>query len=127
MTDALFTFTSPVIHGRRLGRTLGFPTINQTPPSSAALLSRGVYYSRCDVDGAVYCAVSNLGVKPTVEDGGAPICETYIFGLDRDIYGADVTTSLLCFSRAETRFESEAELASQLSRDIEGAKEYFGL
>lgn len=127
MTDALFTFTSPVIHGRRLGRTLGFPTINQTPPSSAASLSRGVYYSRCEVDGVSYCAVSNLGVKPTVEDGGALLCETYIFGLDRDIYGVDVKTSLLCFSRAETRFGSEAELASQLSRDIEGAKEYFGL
>lgn len=124
---ALLTFSAAVIHGRRLGHTLGFPTVNQIPPACAAELPCGVYFSRCNIDGIIFPAVSNLGVKPTVDDSGSLLCETHIFMHDRDLYGRTVTTSLLCFSRGERNFASEAELASQLSSDIANAKEYFGL
>ena len=121
------TFCAPVIHGRRLGRKLGFPTINQTPPESFAILPRGVWFSRCEIDGVSYPAVSNLGIKPTVQSDGELICETYIFMDARELYGLHVTTTLIQFRRGEVRFESVDELAKMLAADIAAAKEYFGL
>ncbi len=123
------SFTSPVIRGRRLGHSLGCPTINQTPPDHFASLLRGVYFSRCRIDGVSYPAVSNLGVKPTVDQDGALICETHIleFPPATELYGRIVTTTLCEFRRGEKKFASERELADALAADIEAAKEYFGL
>ena len=119
-------FSAPVIHGHHLGHTLGFPTINQTPPASFETLPRGVYFSRCTVDGVSYPAVSNLGVKPTVTDEDTLLCETHILNFDRDLYGQNVTTELIFFRRHECKFESASELGETLARDIRAAKEYFG-
>lgn len=125
------SFTAPVIHGRRLGHTLGVPTVNQTPPEAFASLPRGVYFSRCTLDGVSYPAVSNLGVKPTVSGAGetALLCETHILGLDlgvRDLYGSVITTELCHFRRPEQKFGSLAELSDMLAADVEAAKEFFG-
>lgn len=119
-------FTAPVIHGRHLGHALGVPTINQFPPDEFAALPRGVYFSRCELDGATYPAVSNLGVKPTVTEDHTLICETHILGLDRDLYGQNIKTELVFFSRPERKFSSVDELVKTLATDIKAAKEYFG-
>lgn len=120
-------FTAPVIHGRHLGHALGAPTINQLPPEAFAALPRGVYFARCEIDGIAYPAVSNLGVKPTVQDACALICETHILCLRRDLYGQNVRTELVHYRRPEQKFSSVAELSCALEDDIKAAKEYFGL
>ncbi len=120
-------FTAPVIHGRHLGSSLGVPTINQTPPESFAQLPRGVYFSKVTVDGVSYPAVSNLGVKPTVADCGALLCETHILGTNRNLYGQAVRTEFIFHSRPERKFASVDELREVLRHDIEAAKEFFKL
>ena len=54
-----------VEHGKRLGRTLGFPTVNLHWPEDKIVPPKGVYFSRVRVDGAVYYGISNVGIKPT--------------------------------------------------------------
>ncbi len=119
-------FTAPVIHGRHLGSSFGVPTINQTPPKEFEALPRGVYLSRVSVGGKSYPAVSNLGVKPTVDSDGALLCETHILGFEGDLYGCDIETELIRHQRPERKFSSLDELRDVLRRDIDAAKEFFG-
>ena len=66
-----YSFLLPVIHGRRLGRTIGFPTINQRFPAYQVVPAYGVYACLCEVDGKLYRGVSNIGVRPTVSEHDA--------------------------------------------------------
>jgi riboflavin kinase/FMN adenylyltransferase len=76
-----------VEHGRQLGRTLGFPTMNVVWPKEKLLPPCGVYVSRINVDGIWYNGVSNIGRKPTVSNGEQVLVESYLFGYTGDAYG----------------------------------------
>ncbi len=117
-----YSFTSRILGGNRLGRTLGFPTINQKIPGCMILPKYGVYAARVTVGGKTYNGLANIGVKPTVSDKGEVLCETYIFGFDGDVYGCAVRTSLTDFIRSERKFSSEQELKAQVLSDIADAK-----
>lgn len=112
-----FSFSGEVVHGKKLGRTLGFPTINQKYPSCLTRLRYGVYAVRCHIGDAVYGGVANLGVKPTVSDADEPICETYMFGYSGDCYGKEVKIDFVKEIRPEKRFSSLEELASSVEQD----------
>lgn len=115
-----------VVHGRNMGgRILGFPTANLVPPAGKRLPLFGVYISRVILEGCCYRGVTNVGKKPTV-DGDNPVgAETYIFDLDRDIYGVVIEVQLLAFVRREQHFDSLEELKAQIGRDKEQAARYF--
>ena len=76
-----------VEHGKRLGRTLGFPTVNLHWPEDKIVPPKGVYFSRVRVDGAVYHGISNVGIKPTVSDEQRLLVESFLFGYEGDAYG----------------------------------------
>lgn len=85
----------------------------------------GVYVSRVLVDNVYYRGVTNIGKKPTVE-GRYPVgVETYIFDLDRDIYGDTIEVQLLAFDRPEQKFASLEELKQRIEMDKEFAAGYF--
>ena len=63
--------------------------------------------------------MTNIGMKPTVDYGGAPLAETYISGFSGDLYGRTVEVVLLDFIRPEKRFSDLDELKSQIKRDVE--------
>ena len=108
-----YSVTAPVEHGNKLGRTIGFPTINQHISADRAIPGRGVYASRCmDMP-----AVTNVGVRPTVTDDGEVVCETHIIGDCGDLYGKIVTVRLLRFLRDERKFKSLEALKPQLQID----------
>lgn len=115
--------TGEVVQGKKLGRQLGIPTINQIPKENKLLPPNGVYASRVWVDGEVYDSMTNIGVRPTVEETDVRNVETYLFDFDRDIYGKNVKVELLSFERPEQRFESVESLKAQLHRDIENTKQ----
>lgn len=115
------SYTLRVVHGRELGRTLDFPTINQAPDKRLFLPRFGVYLSRVFVYGQSYRGVTNVGIKPTVGKN-TPLIETNILGLDEDLYGEKVTVALVRFIRDEKRFNSIDELKRQVVGDIENAK-----
>lgn len=115
-----------VVHGNHIGASLlGFPTANILPPPIKRLPRYGVYVSRVLVDGVYYKGVTNIGKKPTVGDDYPAGVETYIFGLNEDIYGKIIEVQLLAFDRPEQRFSSLEELKARIEMDKEFASAYF--
>ena len=110
-----------VIGGNRLGRRLGFPTANIAIDDSLSI-ENGVYSSKVWVEGEVYCAMTNIGVRPSV-DGTGRWLETHIFDFHGDLYGKVLRVQLLEKIRNERKFSSVAELRAQLEHDMEYCKE----
>ena len=109
------TIEGVVEHGRRLGRELGFPTANMAVPDSVTAAD-GVYYSRAEVDGTLYDAMSNLGSNPSV-GGAVRHLETHIFGFGGSLYGRTLRVELVRKIRDERRFATIGELRAQIARD----------
>ncbi len=118
---------SEVVHGKELGRNLGLPTINQRICGEYAEMARGIYYTKTYVDGKVYISVSNLGVRPTVENTEQINLETHILDFDGDLYGKEVKVEFYGKGRGEMRFDSVDELRREVMLDIRRAKEFFGV
>lgn len=115
-----------VVHGNHIGGTvLGFPTANILPPPEKHLPPFGVYVSRVLVENRYYGGVTNIGKKPTIE-GEYPVgVETFIMGLEEDLYGKNIEVQLLNFERPEQKFGSLEELKERIERDKEYAAAYF--
>lgn len=112
-----YTVSGRVMHGRALGRSLGFPTANMIPET---LLPRyGVYRTEVTLDGKCYKGLTNVGVRPTVGGKSGARTETFIQGFSGDIYEKKLTISFLSFLREERRFASLEELKAQISLDLE--------
>lgn len=111
-----FTFEAEVITGDQRGRTIGFPTINQHLPKSLIKPKFGVYESAVIIEGKEYKAFTNIGIRPTwrVEE---PLCETYIFDFNGDLYGKTVAVELRRYLRGEKTFKDVNELKRQLDYD----------
>lgn len=115
-----------VTHGRRIGHTIGVPTINLILPPSVLVPSHGVYVTRVFLpDGSSYPGVTNVGIRPTVSDGGTVSVETFLLDYDGDLYGQCVRLDFCRRLRPERRFDSLDELKSQILLDIAGARAYF--
>lgn len=104
-----------VVHGRRLGRELGFPTANIGVPDDCAAPD-GVYRSRVTVDGVSYDAMSNLGCNPSV-GGSRRHLETYLFGFEGSLYGRTLRVELFMKIRDERSFPTVEALRRQLEAD----------
>lgn len=112
----------PVVHGRQLGRKMGYPTINQLYPSGSLLPKFGVYATLASIDGNDYPGVTNVGIKPTIAGGDTPSAETYLMGYSGDLYGRPVKLSFVSFLRPEKKFASVDELFAQIAADAETAR-----
>lgn len=115
-----------VVPGRRLGRTIGFPTLNISwePDLRPAL---GVYAVRVGpADGTPdHLGVANYGVRPTVEGSGTPVLEVHLFSSCPFHPSDELQVEWLRFLRPEKKFSSVAELRSQIARDRDAAQKYF--
>lgn len=119
-----YPVTGVVRHGKQLGRRIGMPTINLIPDERKLLPQPGVYYSDVAISGRNYHGVTNIGYKPTV-DGSFLGAETYLYGVEGDLYGQEAEVWLRRFCRAEQKFASVKELKAQMERDIHAGEEYF--
>ncbi len=120
-----YSLTAEVVHGKKLGRTLGFPTANQRFPSDRLVPKFGVYAVRVRTDGKTFFGVANVGVRPTVENTVSANCEVYILDFEGDLYGKTVTTEFCEFLRPERHFSDIAALSGAVHNDIFCAKQYF--
>ena len=126
-----YSVTLPVVHGHRIGRTIGHPTINQIIPPGRISPSRGVYSCTVeftDKDGVprFLGGVCNIGSRPTVNRDAADVTlETYIFDYSGDLYDLSVKTCFLAKLRDEKKFSSVEELAEQIARDGELARAHL--
>ena len=122
---APYTIGGKVIHGRQLGRLLGFPTINvQFDPKMVRPLF-GVYASSVLHHGEALPGITNIGIKPTVDPDNPLIqSETHIYSEDMDLYDKSVDIQLLAFIREEVKFSSVDALKRQVDRDKATVLEY---
>ncbi|MDF2590210.1 MAG: hypothetical protein K0S41_4052 [Anaerocolumna sp.] len=120
-----YSIIGQVQHGRKIGRTIGFPTTNLLPPSNKLLPPNGVYASVTTIDGKKYTGVTNVGFNPTVGKTPEKRVETFIFDFDEDLYGKMIEVSLYALEREEVKFNSIDELKEQMNKDIVFGREYF--
>ena len=119
-----FSFSGEIVHGNHLGHTVGMPTINIRPDEDKLLPPFGVYASDTELDGRIYRGITNIGVKPTISKNNPAGVETWLFGLDEDVYGHYAKVNLLDFIRPEMKFDSLEDVKKQVNIDVIKAKEY---
>ncbi len=121
-----YSVSGPVVHGRKLARTLGFPTANVETEKGRFLPAYGVYAAVVLTDGQKYPAMLNFGVKPTVTEENLPLFEVYLPGVTVDLYGKNIRIEPLHCIRREKRFSSLEELKAQIENDLCVIRTYFG-
>ena len=113
-----YCLSGTVVHGRKLGRTIGFPTANMELEEPLKLIpAEGVYLSQVELDGESFFGMTNVGRN----------IETHIFEFDREIYGCTLKVSFLRHIRNEMRFSSLQELKIQLHIDEDNCKKLLYL
>ena len=105
------------MHGRHIGQSIGFPTVNTCVPEEKLIPGRGVYATVCRLGGRLYKGMTNIGINPTVTSEQTLSVETHILGFRGDVYGKKITISFLKKIRDEKKFSSLEELTHQLSED----------
>ena len=118
--------TGIVEHGRKLGRTLGFPTANMSRAAEGYLPGDGVYAGYLYAQGIRYPAAHSVGTNDTV--GEVPkILESHVIGrTDLDLYDLEVTCEFVAQVRGWAKFESLDELIAQIAVDVDKASEILG-
>lgn len=120
-----YSIYAKVLEGKRLGRTIGIPTINQIIPEGKIVPMKGVYITECEIGEDVYPSVTNVGTRPTVEENGQENMETHIIGYDGNLYSSYVRVNFYKKLREEKKFESIEELKKEIESNIKEAVEYF--
>ncbi len=113
-----------VVHGQKLGRTLGIPTANIILDPSCHL-RHGIYAVRMTVDDVVRNGVASFGRRPTV-DNGPPLLEVFVFDFSGDLYGKQVEVEFVAWIRGEEKFDGLDALHAQMQRDVDRAKKILG-
>ena len=103
------------------------PTINQLPPADKILPPYGVYFSQVLIDGKIYKAITNIGVKPTVQADGQPNVETFLYDFEGSLYGKQAEVYLLSFRRPERKMAGLKELQKTIREDISAGRAYHGI
>lgn len=116
-----FAISGRVIKGEQRGRKIGFPTAN-IALDEYIRPKFGVYACRTEIDGKIYNAIANIGIKPTF-GGEKELLELHIFDFDKNIYDAILSVELIKFIRPEKKFSAIDELKKQIESDCVKAKE----
>lgn len=124
MLGRSYALRATVEKGRKLGRTLGFPTAN-LPLADEQLPPFGVYTVRVHADGERYDGVANLGLRPTLQQAPEtvrPLLEVHLLDATLDLYGRTLDVEFLNFLRPEQRFASLDQLREQIAQDVQAAR-----
>ena len=113
-----YSISGTVIHGKHLGQQMGFPTANLEVPEEKVLPPAGVYYTKTHIENiGIFGSVSNLGVRPSVNDGNKISVETNIIDFSRDVYGRYIQVDFIRFIRPERKFSGLEQLKEQIEKD----------
>lgn len=120
-----YSISGRVMHGDKIGRSIGFPTANiQLKHRSPPLM--GIY--TVSVEGLVdtpWPGVASVGVRPTINDAGRPTLEVHLFDWKAECYGAHLKVNFLAKQRDEERYDTLEALTAQIARDADQARAYF--
>ncbi|WP_395143447.1 bifunctional riboflavin kinase/FAD synthetase [Armatimonas sp.] len=115
-----YTLSGEVVHGRELGRTIGYPTANLAPHTSLLVPAHGVYAGVATLpDGRAVRTAISIGTNPTVTENGPLTVEAFLLdGFDEDLYGQKLTLAFVHFLRGTVKFDGLAPLLAQMARDV---------
>jgi len=114
-----FSFWGRVVEGKKLGRTLGYPTINIRPLTASQITPPdGVYLTQTLTQDGTYYSITNIGRNPTVSNSLDQKIESYILDFDKEIYGQQVATSFLKKLRREMKYSGIEELKQAIASDV---------
>ncbi len=120
-----FFIMGTVTHGKQIGRTMGFPTVNLLTARDKLLPPDGVYATRTFLGDKSFRSITNIGVRPTVQQTTLPgetasrTVESFLIGFNGDLYNTSLRTEFLRFIRPEKKFANIDELRAQITKDIE--------
>jgi riboflavin kinase/FMN adenylyltransferase len=120
-----FVIAGRVMDGKKIGRTIGFPTANIQVRRKRLPLSGVFAVTVSGIDSVPLAGAANIGVRPTVAEGLKPVLEVHLLDFDRDIYGAHVDVNFLHKLRAEAKFDSLDSLKAQIARDVADVRAFF--
>lgn len=116
-----------VTYGNGLGQRLGFPTANIAPSCEHSEMADGVWAGYAEVDGVSYKSVINIGYSPSVVENGERRIEAHIVGYEGNLYGREITLSLVYHLREERKFDSREALVAQIEHDRNEALELLSM
>jgi riboflavin kinase/FMN adenylyltransferase len=119
-----YSMSGHVIHGQKLGRTLGFPTLNLRVAHRPALAGVFVVQVHGLADRPLP-GVASLGVRPTIEDAGRMLLEVHVFDWDQNCYGKLVRVEFLARLRDEEKYADLPALTAAIDRDASQARAWF--
>lgn len=121
-----FNIMGTVVHGKKRGNKIGFPTANIVPDNEYKIIPPiGAYVVRSFIDGKEYFGMCNIGVRPTFGDLDSEILETHFFDLDLDLYDKVINVEFLTYIREEKKFSILDELVFQLENDKNFSLEFL--
>jgi len=113
-----YPLTGKVIHGKKLGRTIGYPTANIDVPINKLLPKSGAYIVEVYVDDKFYKGMLSIGTNPTIDDRNQSLhTEVYILDFDQDIYDQEITVKFRDYLHDEIKFEGLEKLIEKLDLD----------
>lgn len=116
-----FFFEGEVVHGDKIGRTIGYPTANlKSTDEEKIVLGDGIYAVYTEVDGTRYKGMMSIGFRPTV-NGKKRVVEVNIFNFEKDIYGQLIRVIVIKHLRSEVKFNGLEELKQALHKDKENS------
>lgn len=121
-----YFLTGQVAYGNQIGRRLGMPTVNMEISPEKLVPPAGVYMSKTLVKGKTYESITNLGLRPTIQEEKKCLrAETFLYDFHQEIYGQPVQVKLLHWVRREQQFEDLEQLKQQIRKDMEWGREFF--
>lgn len=118
-----YSLHGPVVVGFKRGRSIGFPTANVAIGNDRSIPAPGVYATIAHLESGPVPSVTNIGMRPTFDDGGGLSIECHIIDFDEDIYGTDLRVEFVERLRGERKFDGVDALVAQIGRDRDAARE----
>ena len=120
-----YVISGRVVHGKKIGRALGFPTANIQLKRKRLPLSGVFAVEIAGLGDSLLRGAASLGVRPTLADGLRPTLEVHLLDFSADIYGAHVSVNFLHKLRSEEKYDSLEALTAQIRRDVDAVRGYF--
>ena|GEM_PF-130116 len=114
-----YSIIGKVVSNKKIGKSLGFPTINLKPSDNHKLIPKsGVYFTYTSIDNVKYFGATNIGVAPTLKKENKVEIETYLIDFNSDLYEKEIELYFIDRIRDEKLFESSSDLIKQIEIDV---------
>jgi riboflavin kinase/FMN adenylyltransferase len=114
-----YNISGKVVKGMQLGRKLGFPTANIAYENNEKILPKnGVYFTLTKIKNTEYVSITNIGIKPSVQESNCVSIETHILDFNQSIYGQNISIIFIDRIRNEIKFNHINDLIDQITKDV---------